>query len=147
MRGMKKIDYQTAQKMTEDEWRRRLTPEQYSVLREGATEMPGSGVLLDNEKPGEYTCAACGALLFMSDEKYESTVPGLIGWPSFGDVAQTTHGEEAVILRDDDSLGVTRVEVLCRNCGSHLGHLFPDATSHTGQHYCINSCALGFTPN
>ena len=128
-------------KLTDEEWKQRLTPEQYRVLRQKGTEYPGSGELLHNDKTGEYTCAACGAVLFKSDSKYESTTPGLIGWPSFADAASI----DAVELRPDDSLGMERTEVVCKNCGGHLGHLFEDATSPTNQHFCINSAALGFT--
>lgn len=129
-----------AMDLTDEEWKAKLTPEQYHVLRERGTETPGTGQLLHNEETGDYTCAACGQLLFHSDTKYESTIPGLVGWPSFSEVAQSA----AVELLDDDTLGMHRVEVNCRNCGSHLGHLFPDDTSPTGQHYCINSVALDF---
>jgi peptide-methionine (R)-S-oxide reductase len=99
-----------------------------------------SGKLLHNDKTGDYRCAACGAVVFKSDTKYESNLPGLEGWPSFADVAASG----AVELKDDDSLGMHRTEVVCQNCGSHLGHLFPDDSSPTGQHYCINSAALDF---
>lgn len=126
---------------TDEDWKKKLTPEQYHVLREKGTEAPFSGKLLDNEKPGVYTCAACGAELFKSDSKYESTLPGLQGWPSFAEVAKTG----TVDLVDDNSLGMHRTEAICTNCGSHLGHLFDDDTSPTGKHYCINSVALGFT--
>jgi peptide-methionine (R)-S-oxide reductase len=125
---------------SEEYWKKKLTPEQYHVLREKGTEMPGSGALLHNDKTGEYRCAACGAMLFKSDTKYESTTPGLIGWPSFSDVANS----DAVELRDDDSMFMHRTEVICKTCGSHLGHIFPDDSSPTNQHYCINSCALDF---
>lgn len=138
------MDGQAAQSMTDADWKQKLTPEQYHVLREKGTETPGTGKLLNNEETGDYTCAACGALLFASDTKYESTIPGLIGWPSFADVAHTPEGQEAVILQDDSSMAMHRVEAVCRNCGGHLGHLFPDDTSPTGQHYCINSAALEF---
>lgn len=126
--------------MSEDEFRQKLTPEQYHVLREKGTEAPYSGALLQNNETGEYTCVACSAVLFKSGAKYESNVPGLAGWPSFADVAKS----DAVELHDDDSLGMQRTEVICKNCGSHLGHLFPDDSSPTGQHYCINSAALDF---
>jgi len=127
-------------KLSNDEWKKRLTPEQYQVLREQGTEIPGTGALLHNEKTGEYKCAACGAVVFKSDTKYESTIPGLIGWPSFSDAAN----EGAVELKPDNSQGMARTEVTCSNCGSHLGHLFDDPSSPNGKHYCINSVALDF---
>lgn len=123
-----------------DEWKSKLTPEQYRVLREKGTEAPGSGKYVDFYEDGTYACAACGQELFKSDTKYESTMPGLIGWPAFSDAADNG----AVRLEDDDSLGMRRTEVLCSNCGSHLGHLFPDDSSPNGQHYCINSVCLDF---
>ena len=122
------------------ELRERLTAEQYHVLREKGTEAPGTGELLYNEEKGEYHCPVCGALLFTSDAKYESTMPGLIGWPSFAQAANN----DALELVPDDSLGMRRTEVLCAVCGSHLGHLFDDPSSPNGQHYCINSAALEF---
>jgi peptide-methionine (R)-S-oxide reductase len=126
--------------LTDDEWRQKLTPEQYRVLREKGTETPGTGALLHNDKTGDYTCAACGTVLFKSDSKYESNVPGLEGWPSFSEVAAS----DTVELKDDNTLGMHRTEVICKTCGSHLGHIFDDASSPTGQHYCINSAALDF---
>jgi peptide-methionine (R)-S-oxide reductase len=129
-----------AMDLTDDEWKGKLSPEQYHILREQGTEAPFSGKLLHNDKTGDYRCAACGAVVFKSDTKYESNLPGLEGWPSFADVAASG----AVELKDDDSLGMHRTEVVCQNCGSHLGHLFPDDSSPTGQHYCINSAALDF---
>ena len=128
------------QQLSDDQWKKKLTPEQYRVLRERGTETPGSGTYLYNTENGMYACAACGAELFRSTDKYDSTIPGLIGWPSFSEVA---HGD-AVELHDDTSLGMHRVEVICKNCGSHLGHLFPDDSSPNGKHYCINSVALDF---
>lgn len=127
---------------SEAEWKARLTPEQYHVLREKGTEIPGTGKFLNNDENGDYTCAACGQVVFKSDTKYESTLPGLIGWPSFSDAAD----KGAVILQDDNSLGMQRTEVVCSNCGSHLGHLFPDDSSPNGQHFCINSVSLDFKP-
>lgn len=122
---------------TDAEWKAELTPEQYRVLRQAGTERPYSGVLTDNEAPGVYRCAGCGAELFTSDNKYHSGC----GWPAFDDVAQT----DRVILREDRSLGMVRTEVLCANCGGHLGHLFNDGPSETtGMRYCINSAALKF---
>lgn len=129
--------------MAEDStWKDKLTPEQYRVLREKGTEAPGSGKYVDFYEDGQYSCAACGQALFSSLAKYESTMPGLIGWPAFSEAA----GRGAVKLEDDDSLGMHRTEVLCSNCGSHLGHLFPDDSSPNGQHYCINSVCLDFAP-
>lgn len=130
--------------MTDADWKQKLTPEQYHVLREKGTETPGSGTLLHNEASGDYTCGACGTVLFESDQKYDSTIPGLIGWPSFDDVATLADGTAAVELHDDNSLFMKRTEAICKTCGSHLGHLFPDDSSPTGQHYCINSAALDF---
>lgn len=126
--------------MSEDNWKKKLSPEQYRVLREKGTEAPGSGQYVDFFEDGTYACAACGQELFKSDTKYESTMPGLIGWPAFSEAAS----RGAVRLEDDDSLGMHRTEVLCSNCGSHLGHLFPDDSSPNGQHYCINSICLAF---
>ena len=128
--------------MKDEDWKKKLTPEQYRVLREKGTEAPGSGKYLDFDEAGVYRCVACGAELFKSDSKYESTMPGLIGWPSFSEAANN----DALELRDDNSLGMHRTEVVCKNCGGHLGHLFPDDTSPNGKHYCINSCTLDFKP-
>jgi peptide-methionine (R)-S-oxide reductase len=125
---------------TEDEIKQKLTPEQYHILREKGTEAPGTGKLLYNTEKGMYSCPVCGADLFSSDSKYESNIPGLIGWPSFAEAATN----DALKLVDDTSLGMQRTEVLCATCGSHLGHLFPDDSSPTGRHYCINSAALDF---
>ena len=123
-----------------DEWKAKLTPEQYHVLREKGTEAPGSGKLLYNDKDGMYRCAACGNELFKSDSKFESTMPGLVGWPAFCDLAKN----DAVELVPDDSLGMERLEVVCSNCGGHLGHYFDDPSSPNGKHYCVNSIALDF---
>ncbi len=123
--------------MTKDEWADKLTDEQYAVLRNKATEAPFTGKLLHNKEKGGYACAACGNQLFSSDTKFDSGS----GWPSFYDVAKTG----AVKLVVDDSHGMKRTEVVCGNCGSHLGHLFDDAYDQpTGQRYCINSLALDF---
>lgn len=125
----------------DDELKKTLSPEQYHVLREHGTEAPGSGKLLYEEEKGEYHCPVCNSLLFTSDAKYESTLPGLIGWPSFSAAASN----DALKLVPDDSLGMSRTEVLCAVCGSHLGHLFDgDPSSPNGQHFCINSAALEF---
>jgi peptide-methionine (R)-S-oxide reductase len=126
--------------MQNTDWKKKLTAEQYRVLREKGTEVPGTGKYVDFDKDGMYNCAACGQALFSSDTKYESTTPGLIGWPAFSEAADNG----SVELRDDDSLGMHRTEVVCSNCGSHLGHLFADDSSPNGQHYCINSICLDF---
>lgn len=132
----------TIKDQSEDYWKGKLTPQQYHVLREKGTETPGSGELLYNDKDGIYKCSACGAPLFKSDTKYESTVPGLIGWPSFSDATSN----EAIVLSDDSSDYMHRTEVTCASCGGHLGHLFPDESSPNGKHYCINSICLEFEP-
>ena len=127
--------------MSDDAYKDKLTAEQYHILREKGTEAPGSGQYVDFYEDGSYHCAACGQLLFTSDTKFESSMPGLIGWPAFSAAAE----QGAVKLQDDNSLGVQRTEVVCAKCGSHLGHLFEDdPSSATGQHYCINSAALNF---
>src|ERR1043166_1536784 len=100
---------------TEDEYKAKLTPEQYRALRQKGTEPPFSGQFLKKDKDGVFTCMACGAELFSSDQQHESTTPGLAGWPSFSDVAKTG----AVKLIPDDTLGMSRTEVVCSNCGSH----------------------------
>jgi len=128
------------QQFSDDELRERLSSEQYHVLCEQGTETPGTGKLLYNDAEGEYHCPVCKSVLFKSDAKYESTMPGLIGWPSFSEAASN----EALKLVPDNSLGMSRTEVLCATCGSHLGHLFDDPSSPNGQHYCINSAALEF---
>jgi peptide-methionine (R)-S-oxide reductase len=123
--------------LTDDEWKKKLSPEQYAVLREKATEAPFTGKLLHNAETGMYVCGACGQPLFSSDTKFDSGS----GWPSFYDVANSN----AVTLHEDTTLGMRRTEVVCGNCGSHLGHLFHDAVDQpTGERFCINSAALNF---
>jgi len=131
-----------AKKLSDEELKKKLTPEQYQVLVEKGTEPPFSGKYLNHNDKGMYTCAICGAELFSSDTKYDSATPGLIGWPSFSDVAKS----DAVELKEDNSWGMRRIEVNCKNCGGHLGHVFDAEDSSTGKHYCINSCALDFSP-
>ena len=123
--------------LSEEEWKQKLTPEQYQVLREKGTEPAFSGDLYDNHENGMYKCAACGQELFSSDTKFDSGT----GWPSFDSPLNREH----VILQDDNSYGMRRTEVVCKNCGSHLGHVFNDGPKETtGQRYCINGCALTF---
>jgi len=123
-----------------DQWRAKLTPQQYRVLRQKGTEPAGTGKLLHNKDTGIYTCAACGNQLFHSKSKYDSGS----GWPSFDDIL----GSSSVVLLPDDSHGMNRIEVECANCGSHLGHVFDDGPRETtGKRYCINSLALDFKPN
>lgn len=122
------------------DWKKKLTPEQYHVLREKGTEEPFTGKYVDMHENGMYTCAACGTPLFSSDTKFESGS----GWPSFYDVAEKGN----VVLKDDSSMGMTRVEVECAKCGGHLGHVFDDGPSDkTGKRFCINSCSLDFKKN
>lgn len=125
--------------LTEEEWKAKLTPEQYRILRQKGTEAPFTGELLDNKQTGMYACAACGAELFDSSTKFESGT----GWPSFTDVAKS----DAVKLIDDNMHGMQRVEVQCANCGGHLGHVFDDGPSETRKRYCINSVCLAFNPH
>lgn len=125
---------------TDAEWRAELDPQQYAVLREAATERAWTGELLDEHRAGLYTCGACGSELFRSGTKFDSGC----GWPSFYESVRP----EAVQLIEDTSLGMTRTEVRCANCGSHLGHVFPDGFgTPTGDRYCMNSIALSFQPD
>ena len=124
---------------SESEWRAELSADQYAVLREAATERPWTGELLDESRAGLYACAACGNELFKSGTKFDSHC----GWPSFYESVRP----EAVELIEDRSHGMVRTEVRCAQCGSHLGHVFPDGFgTPTGARYCMNSIALTFTP-
>lgn len=123
-------------KRTDAEWRASLTPEQYRILREGGTEPPWSGELLDMKDKGEFRCAACGEPLFDSDTKYDSGS----GWPSF----TRPKSGEAVDEHSDSSHGMVRTEVRCAKCEGHLGHVFPDGPGPEGLRYCINSASLDF---
>jgi peptide-methionine (R)-S-oxide reductase len=124
--------------LTDEQWRERLTPEQYQVLREAGTERAFTGKYEKNKQAGEYVCAGCGQKLFASDAKFESGS----GWPSFYRPAS----EGAVEMHRDISHGMVRDEVVCATCAGHLGHVFPDGPNPTGLRYCINSAALDFKP-
>lgn len=135
--GAEPIDFRS---LTKEQWRERLSAEEYHVLRQAGTEAPFRGEYTDTETAGIYACRACGAELFRSTEKFHS----YCGWPSFFDPANS----DAVITREDNSLGMRRVEVLCANCESHLGHVFAGEgyDTPTDLRYCINSISLTLTP-
>jgi len=122
---------------TDEEWRQELSPEQFQVLRQAGNERPFSGKYVHNHDDGTYRCAGCGAVLFSSGTKFDSGS----GWPSFDQALP-----DAVRLETDDSHGVSRTEVVCANCGSHLGHVFGDGPTETGQRFCMNSVCLEFEP-
>lgn len=119
---------------TDQEWKDKLSQEEYHICREGGTEPPFTGEYWDCKEDGVYRCRCCGEALFASDAKYDSGS----GWPSF--YAAIENGK--ITERPDTSLGMTRTEILCANCGAHLGHLFPDGPRPTGQRYCVNSLSL-----
>ena len=121
---------------TEEEWKKQLEPEKYKVLRKKATERAFTGKYLYNKDKGVYVCGACGAELFSSDTKYDSGS----GWPSFW----TPLAKDKILEVPDRTLGMERVEIVCKNCGSHLGHVFEDGPNPTGLRYCVNSLSLDF---
>ena len=134
---MGKVSKNNSGSIPDEEWKNKLTPEQYRVLRERGTEAPFTGKYYSSKEIGVYRCAACGQELFSSETKFDSGT----GWPSFTDPMNLKNIE----LKEDDSLGMRRTEVLCKKCGSHLGHVFDDGPRDKGgKRYCINSCSLDF---
>ncbi|XP_036615921.1 methionine-R-sulfoxide reductase B2, mitochondrial [Trichosurus vulpecula] len=128
------------------DWKKKLTPEQYHVTREKGTELPFSGALLNNAEPGMYHCVCCDSPLFSSEKKFCSGT----GWPSFTEAHGASGSDESrtnILRRPDHSLLSSRVEVICKQCEAHLGHVFPDGPEPTGERFCINSVALTFKPS
>jgi peptide-methionine (R)-S-oxide reductase len=135
---MKNDEFNSKLHLSDDEWKKRLTDEEYRVLRKHGTEAPYEGCFLGTKEPGTYVCAGCGNPLFRSGEKFESGT----GWPSFTKPVSPDSVADVV----DRSHGMTRTEVRCRRCDGHLGHVFPDGPAPTGLRYCINSVSMKHLP-
>ena len=131
-------DMSDTTQMSEEQWRVKLDPAQFAVLREGATEPAFTGKYWNEKRPGVYACAGCGTELFSSETKYESGS----GWPSFF----TPLAEDRIVEKTDTSHGMVRTEIVCATCGGHLGHMFPDGPQPTGLRYCVNSASLKLDP-
>ncbi len=131
-------DMSDTTQITDDEWRVKLDPARFSVLRQGATEPAFTGKYWNEKRPGVYACGGCGTELFSSETKYESGS----GWPSFF----TPMADDRIVEKTDSSHGMVRTEILCANCGGHLGHVFPDGPQPTGLRYCVNSASLELNP-
>ncbi|MBN1538731.1 MAG: peptide-methionine (R)-S-oxide reductase MsrB [Candidatus Thermoplasmatota archaeon] len=128
----------TKLKISDEEWRTRLSPDRFHILREKGTERPFTGKLLHNKEKGTYHCAGCGLELFSSDSKFGSGS----GWPSFFQAVV----RDNIRTREDKSFGMVRTEIMCAKCGGHLGHVFDDGPEPTGLRYCVNSLSLEFSP-
>ncbi|VDK77353.1 unnamed protein product [Litomosoides sigmodontis] len=135
--AMDALEKQDPQQVTAAEWRKVLTPLEYSIAREGGTERPFSGKFDKHFEPGLYVCRCCGAQLFKSDAKFNSGC----GWPAF---SKSVDNDLNIVRIRDNSMGMERVEVRCKQCNAHLGHVFDDGPKETGERYCINSCCIDF---
>ena len=129
------MESEAAMPKTETDWKKKLTLEQYHILREKGTEMPFTGEYDTFFDKGKYKCAACGNVLFTSETKFDSGC----GWPAF-----FAANEKSIVTKEDNAFGMRRIEVMCKKCGGHLGHVFDDGPEPTGKRYCINSLALSF---